>query len=209
MNTKNELLYVDRAALMEQKQKMEAAAILLNRFKDAALKELSKLDGYQLDKEQLENLMKKSAGHVEDEVRKRFPYPHADEEFNLRAMGINLSEIKKHSTTSWSGYRFYIDPENDNPYSPADEQPALAACYHYADTEIKQKALEIAEKTVELFKEADDAGTLLHGYLNGVSNALGGIVSVTNSGRGNCLEVDRKRISQITERTFNRTRNPV
>ena len=156
---KPELLFVDEKGLKNEKLNLIRAESELNKFLEAAEKILGSLDNdrkWRLKKEKLK--------FVDSEVKKLFNFPNASDEFNMQALGIDLTEVRsfanihdnRHNYHGWSGYQFYIG-ENGR-FVAREEQPILENYKIYADTDKKKRALELATAFEKLFEDAQKEG---------------------------------------------------
>lgn len=147
-----ELLYIDQKELNKVKKQLDIAAEMLNKFVRMTVRELGELDLLQITE-----LPTNGIQIIKEELKGRYQFPKANNQFNLEALGIAPDPLYKfysdHSAL-WQQFEFfYVDGE----FKANDEQVKIKKCYYYADTPERIRILELARKTIDLFKELKDS----------------------------------------------------
>lgn len=173
-----ELLWIDEKNLKKEELNLMRATDTLNKFVDLSAQVLGSLDNSQR-----EMVRKERLDYVKAELRKRFSFPNATDEFNYQSLGVNLSPLENllKGGTPWRQYDFDID-ENGT-FTASEHQRHFEHYYHYADTPRRKDALQLAKRFEELFAEAQEKGFVDYALLPDVSNALIGIVTIEGEPR--------------------------
>jgi len=153
MSKKKNLVFVNENEVKNTKRKIEFAEKLLNQFFENTIEIIG-----ELPKEKVQDFPKNAVMIIREELKSRFQFLGADEEFNLRAMGINPEPLYKEfqkNVDSWSKYEFEFI---GNEFKAKEIQPEIEKWYCYADTPEKQKVIEIANELLKSFEELKHAG---------------------------------------------------
>lgn len=192
-NEKPELLYVNKENLRIQKVALIRAESDLNRLVNETERALNKL----LSDEEKELVKNQGVKYVKEQIKTRYPFPNATEDFNLTALGIDLEKIDKYKAMNWAPYQFELDA--DGLYVANEYQESFKSVYYYADTPKKVKLLKLAKKIVKLSEEA----ALLNAF-NGalsaqVSKGFNGIIKPDgDANKNNCkLKVNKEGVAFI------------
>jgi len=187
--TQDEFLWKDEKAIKAEQYKMVKASLDLNKFINESRRLLGSLTTDQMEKLRIEKFT-----FLYAEVKKLFQFPKASDQFNLEALGIDLTKVKELSKSNWNLYDHEID---SGVYMLSDEQPQISKHYKYADTEAKRQALRIANGLVDLVNDLERIG-ILHGqHLASMTHACYGVVKVVGDPRhpNARIEVDKERIA--------------
>lgn len=179
MNTKNEmpvqpeLLWVDQKNLKKEEINLLRAQTALNKF----IKECENVLGVNLSDELKHELKDIKINALMNEIRKGFTFPNATEDFNLQSLGIDLTTAKRlQSAEHWELYQFELNDNGD--FIGSENQKMFNQFYYYAKSEKRKKALQLADKLVELTNEATALGFINVDHLNDVSFAYRKLVMV-------------------------------
>lgn len=190
-----ELLWVDEKNLKEEKINVVRATTALNKF----MLECETILKGELSPEYKNELKERKMAALMEEVRKKFKFPDASEQFNLESLGINLDAAKKLSLNSWP-YQYELD---DMGLFVADEnQSVYEYYYHYADSERKQRALELANSLVEIINEGHEIKVLHGDHVQNICIAFNQIIKVIGDPRSSNAkaEVNPYAITQVERR---------
>jgi len=157
-NTKGELIYVDKAAVVQEKKKMKQSEKLLNDFYKQTTETLG-----DLSLEQIQKLPTDGTQVIKKELESRYQFPKADDKFNLDALGIDPSAAyAAYKVSNWKAYNFEF--KKGNFISISDhQQPAITKHHHYADTPEKKQAVKLIRDLLELTDKLKEAGLVSQG----------------------------------------------
>lgn len=186
-----ELLWVDEKNLKEEKLNVIRATTALNRF----MLECETILKVELSPEYKNELKERKMAALMEEVEKKFQFPNATEQFNLESLGINLDAVKKLALAAWP-YQYELD---ETGLFIADEnQSVYEFYYHYANTERKQRALELATSLVEIINEGHEIKVLRGEHVQNICIAFNQIIKVVGDSRSPDarIEVNKYGITQ-------------
>lgn len=152
--SKKEVLFRDERESLRESQVIKKALELVSQaieISEDILKE--KLTGVQ----KLE-VIKDGRNFVQNELRKKYQFPNADDDFNLQAMGVNpepLYRFLKTNAIKWQGVHFEADKDE---IKLSEVQPLIERHTYYLETERQKEALEIAQKLADVLNEANEKG---------------------------------------------------
>lgn len=182
MNTENaviensvqpELLWIDKKNLKKEEMNLLRAQTALNKF----IKECENVLGEKLSDNLKHELKNTKINALMTEVRKRFSFPNASEDFNLQSLGIDLTQAKRiQSAEAWELYQFELNENGE--FVGSEDQKMFNQFYYYAKSEKRQKALELASDLVELTNEASALGLINVDHLADVSFAFRKLVII-------------------------------
>lgn len=152
--SKKEVLFRDERESLRESQVIKKALELVSQaieISEDILKE--KLTGVQ----KLE-VIKDGRSFVQNELRKKYQFKNADDDFNLQAMGVNpepLYRFLKTNAIKWQGVHFEADKDE---IKLSEVQPLIERHTYYLETERQKEALEIAQKLADVLNEANEKG---------------------------------------------------
>ncbi len=152
----NELLYVDQYEIKQVKKQMAVGAKKLNEFYRLVLKTLG-----QFSFDDPDEFVSSSLKLFNKELKSRYQFPSADDDFNNKALGINPEPVYSlHANYGDSWRKFTFTFENGS-FVPTDDQPLIEQCHYYADTPDRKKILKLARKVLAFHKEMSEANILI------------------------------------------------
>lgn len=152
--SKKEVLFRDEREVARVNQVIKKALELASKaieISEDILQE--KLTGVQ----KLE-VIKDGRNFVQNELRKKYQFKNADDDFNLRAMGVNpepLYRFLKTNAIKWQSVHFETDKDE---IKLSEVQPLIERHTYYLETERQREALEIAQKLADVLNEANEKG---------------------------------------------------
>lgn len=152
--SKKEVLFRDEREVVRVNQVIKKALELASKaieISEDILQE--KLTGVQ----KLE-VIKDGRNFVQNELRKKYQFKNADDDFNLRAMGVNpepLYRFLKTNAIKWQSVHFEADKDE---IKLSEVQPLIEKHTYYLETERQKEALEIAQKLADVLNEANEKG---------------------------------------------------
>lgn len=141
---------------------------LINREITKAVEQLNQLIAISekvckitFDKEQRDAIRDKGLNFIREYFRPKWQFPDADEELNLRAIGIDLKPLIEFAGKKQPIWRNYpIEQNNKGVFELAGEAEQIKRCYVYAETERQIQAHKEAVKISTLINNAVDAGLI-------------------------------------------------
>lgn len=128
-------------------------------------------------------------------LRERFPFPNADDEFNMQALGINVRDLLNDLNTLPS---IWVDVKLDNGKLEITEATILnikEAATQYTKNEKQNEALGIAEKIKGALNEALERG-YIHKF--GGTSAISNVTTLVHSPIGATdFQINRHEINRI------------
>jgi hypothetical protein len=156
---KKELLYVNQEGIEAQTKQIESGATALNGF---ILEAESVLKCKFTDKEK-QALKSDGIAFIKGLVKAKFPFPDASEDFNLNSLGLtnvkNLYSNYERNSGSWI-YFDYALTKGVFEASRLEKDKTVQSFSYYTQNEKQNRVLELAEKMIVLFDEAEKLGVL-------------------------------------------------
>ncbi|WP_026754396.1 hypothetical protein [Sediminibacter sp. Hel_I_10] len=146
-----EIIYTETIALNKAKRQLPLAVAEANRM----LQTVTGIIG-ELDKEEKIKLLKKGRSLVMEKLKDKFLFPNATEQFNLQSLGVDLSGLNRIEYRKWSDFDLEVD-ENGK-YIASERQPYFETFIHRVRTENQKKAVDIAQRMIELVSELQNSG---------------------------------------------------
>src|SRR5690554_1289695 len=152
--SKKEILFRDERESSRESQVIKKALELVSQaieMSEDILKE--KLTGVQ----KLE-VIKDGRNFVQNELRKKYQFKNADDDFNLQAMGVNpepLYRFLESNSIKWQSVDFEVKKDK---VVLSEIQPLIERHTYYLETERQKEALEIAQKLADVLNEANEKG---------------------------------------------------
>lgn len=152
--SKKEVLFKDEREVARESQVIEKALELVSQaieISEDILQE--KLTGVQ----KLE-VIKDGRNFVQNELRKRYQFKNADDDFNLKALGVNpepLYRFLKSNSIKWQSVDFEVKKDT---VVLSEIQPLIERHTYYLENDRQKEALEIAQKLADVLNEANEKG---------------------------------------------------
>jgi hypothetical protein len=169
---KKQLLYRDQSTIDAQIKQMESAADTLNSFITTAEKVLRII--FNED----EKLQIKDNGvlFIKSTIAKSFPFPAADEAFNLNAIGMQevttLYTLYNAKVGMWQSFNYQLNKKGVFELAPMEKEKTAEAWTSYTQNQKQNEALRIAESLVSLFDEAESLKLLNYYGKQQISNVF-------------------------------------
>lgn len=155
LQRQSELMYVNEFELTQVRQQISNAEKALNSFVSFAVSVIG-----EMPEEKIKELPRNAVAIIQEELKGKYPFPNADDKFNLNAMGINPEPVyamHQKSSAMWQPFKFvYMNKQ----FVAHTEQMQLDNCYVYADTPEKKKFFEMVNRTMDTYNEMKDAKLL-------------------------------------------------
>ena len=156
---KPELLWEDKQAIVLSEKEAVKTLIAINQF----LREAKSILGPLTDEQKM-ILIQRRVEFVREEITKQFQFPNAAFDFNMQALGKDLTQIEKldielRKNHPISAYEFEIN--DDGEFILKDDQPIYEKHRYYLDSDKKKVAMELANALIECIEIARDMGIFL------------------------------------------------
>lgn len=159
------LVRVDEIAINHTKKALRGRVELLNNFVEVSEKALKT----KFNDNEKANLKDEGIDFVMQWLKPKFKFPDADGAFNLQALGLDVTPIKKYWDTNrqrWKGLQVAIE-KGKFTIPDIEDMPEVKRHYHYAKNERQEKAFADA---VEVCKSLN--GLLDKGLVSGIPTDL-------------------------------------
>lgn len=103
-------------------------------------------------------VIKDGRNFVQNELRKKYQFKNADDDFNLQAMGVNPEPLYRFLNTNaikWQSVDFEVKKDT---VVLSEIQPLIERHTYYLENDRQKEALEIAQKLVDVLNEANEKG---------------------------------------------------
>lgn len=152
MSKKKTLVFENKLRINQLEKDLVTATEQLNEFARMTAKIINR----ELDDDELQELNRSGKNFALTELKKDFPFPKAEDEFNLNAMGLiaefrQLERFERTHAKLWQQFEFKA---KNGKFEPQKVQPIIEAERFYADTKEKQEVLEFANELVEVWERA-------------------------------------------------------
>lgn len=152
--SKKEVLFRDERKVEKESQVIKKALELVSQAIEISEDILQKkLTGVQ----KLE-VIKDGRNFVQNELRKKYQFKNADDDFNLQAMGVNpepLYRFLKSNSIKWQSVDFEVKKDK---VVLSEIQPLIERHTYYLENDRQKEALEIAQKLADVLNEANEKG---------------------------------------------------
>ena len=197
MSTKKNLVFENKLRINQLEKDLATATERLNEFARITAKVISRdmADG------DLTELQHSGKNFALNELKKDFPFPKAEDEFNLNAMGLigdfkQLVRFERIHAKEWQQFEFKA---KKGKFEPEKVQPIIEAERFYADTEEKQEILAFASELVEVWNKAKGLN-INAGYKDFVEAFSPLIYSIKPTGEDIQVKIDEHGISSVFRR---------
>ena len=152
MKTQKILVFENKSRIQQLEKELISATERLNEFAELVAKVINR----ELDDNELSELIHSGKNFALNELRKSFPFPKAEDEFNLNAMGLinDFRQLERFEKTHGKEWRQFEFKAKDGKFEAEKTQRIIEAERYYADTEEKQQILEFANELVEVWEKA-------------------------------------------------------
>src|SRR3546814_7996271 len=135
-------------------QRIKVDADKVNAFIDNA----SHVLGRTFTDEEKHELFEKGFDFIMAELRDRFPHPGADDEINLRLIGVDVSEIRRMSLarSAWAKYPQELDVDGQFQVVDIMELPEIKAKYTYTQNKEQARYYKIATDLADMLNNLRD-----------------------------------------------------
>jgi len=183
------LIRVDKNAIERTKQGLQDKTELLNKFIDVTEKTLKTTLS---DKEKID-LKENGLTFVNEWIKPKFKFPDADREFNLQALGIDLTPIANYWNANkhrWKSVPVQLE-KGKFTIPDIDNLPEVKRHYYYATSEVQEKAFQDATEICKALNKFYDKGFIKHNKWQDLADTFEFIRFGTESGE-NLHNVERK-----------------
>lgn len=152
MSTKKVLVFENKSRIQQLEKDLVMATERINEFAELVAKIVSRA----LTDGELEELQHNGKNFALNELKKDFPFPKAEDEFNLNAMGLinDFRQLERFEKTHGKEWRQFEFKAKNGKFEPQKVQPIIEAERFYADTEEKREILAFAHELVEVWNKA-------------------------------------------------------
>lgn len=171
------LISTDYERLEKTKKTITEQAARVNLF----INTVESAIGEKLTDEQKEAAYRKGMHAVKEMLKGRYPYPDADEDFNLRALGINLKDAEECHRMyfgSWAKHKQALNSEGEFEVQDIENHPEVQYCYKYTQNKKQEEALKKAKKLSDLLNDLDNDGLLNPHSKHRISDVTSGLVKI-------------------------------
>lgn len=183
------LIRVDKNGIQRTKEGLQARADLLNKFVEVSERTLKTTF---TDKEKID-LKDNGMAFVIEWLTPKFKFPDADRQFNLQALGIDLTPIEKYwnaNRNRWTAINVELD--NGKFFVPdIDNLPEIKKHFYYAKNERQEKAFKDALEICKALNKFLNKDFLVHNKWYDVADGFEFVRYGTESGE-NIHDGERK-----------------
>lgn len=152
MKTKKVLVFENKLRIQQLEKDLITATERVNEFARITAQVINR----DLTDKELTEMIHSGKNFALNELKKDFPFPKAEDDFNLNAMGLiaefrQLERFERTNHKLWQQFEFKA---KNGKFEPQKTQPIIEAERYYADTEEKQEILEFAHELVEVWDKA-------------------------------------------------------
>lgn len=197
MKTKKTLVFENKLRINQLEKDLITATERVNEFARMTAKVISR----DMTDDDLTELQHSGKNFALNELKKDFPFPKAEDEFNLNAMGLigdfrQLERFERTHAKEWQQFEFKVKKSK---FEPEKVQRIIEAERFYADTEEKQEILAFANELVEVWNKAKGLN-INAGYKDFVGAFSPLIYSVKPTGEDIQVKIDEHGISSVFRR---------
>lgn len=197
MKTKKNLVFENKLRINQLEKDLATATERLNEFARIT----AKVIGRDMTDDDLTELQHSGKNFALNELKKDFPFPKAEDEFNLNAMGLigdfkQLGRFERTHAKEWQQFEFKA---KKGKFEPEKVQRIIEAERFYADTEEKQEILEFAHELVVVWERARKLN-IYSGARDFASAFSPLIYSVKPTGEDIQVKIDEHGISSVFRR---------
>lgn len=152
MSTKKVLVFENKVKIQNLEKEVLTATDKLNEFAELVAKIINR----DLTDDELQELQHKGKNFALNELKKDFPFPKAEDDFNLNAMGLigDFKQLERFERTNHKLWRQFDFTAKKGKFEPEKVQRIIEAERYYADTKEKQEILEFAHELVDVWNKA-------------------------------------------------------
>jgi hypothetical protein len=156
---KQQLLYVNQDGINSHTTQTELGATALNGF----VREAENVLKYKFTDKEKQALKSDGIAFIKNLLKSNFPFPNASEDFNLQSMGLTNVKNLYSNYERYSGSWIYFDyalTKGVFEASRLEKDKTVQSFSYYTQNEKQNRVLELAEKMIVLFDEAEKLGVL-------------------------------------------------
>lgn len=152
MSKKKILVHENKSRIQQLEKDLITATERVNEFARITAQVINR----DLTDKELTEMIHSGKNFALNELKKDFPFPKAEDDFNLNAMGLiadfrQLERFERTNAKLWQQFDFTA---KNGKFGPEKVQPVIEAERYYADTKEKQEVLEFAQELVEVWGKA-------------------------------------------------------
>ena len=183
------LVRVDRNGIDRTKKAIQEKVELLNKFVEVSERTLKTS---LTDKEKI-NLKDNGMSFVNEWITPKFKFPDADREFNLQALGIDLTPINNFWNANRNRWKSIQMDVNKGKFviTDIDSLPEVTRHYYYAKNEAQEKAFQEATEICKALNKFQGKGFIKHNKWQDLAGTFEFVRFGTESGE-NILNAERK-----------------
>ncbi len=183
------LIKEDKKGIERTKKGLQSRADELNKFVEMAESTLKT----KFKTNEKNSLKASGLSFVNEWIEPKFKFPDADREFNLQALGLNLTQLQKYWNQKahlWNGLK--VEVKNDVFVIPdIDSLPEVTRHYYYAKNEAQEKAFQEATEICKALNKFQSKGFVKHNKWQDLADTFEFVRFGTESGE-NILNAERK-----------------
>lgn len=152
MSTKKVLVFQNKVKIQNLEKEVLTATDKLNEFAELVAEIINR----DLTDKELTEMIHTGKNFALNELKKDFPFPKAEDDFNLNAMGLinDFKQLERFEKTHGKEWQQFDFTAKKGKFEPQKVQRIIEAERFYADTEEKQEILEFAHELVEVWNKA-------------------------------------------------------
>lgn len=197
MSKKKILVHENKSRIQQLEKDLVTATEQLNEFVEMTAKIVNR----ELDDDELSELIHKGKNFALNELKKDFPFPRAEDDFNLNAMGLigDFRQLERFEKTHGNQWRQFDFKAKSGKFEPEKVQRIIEAERYYADTKEKQEVLEFAHELVEVWNKAKklNLDPILRDFVGAFEPIIYGIKP---TGEDVQIKIDERGISSVFRR---------
>lgn len=197
MKTEKVLVFENKVRIAQLEKDLATATERINEFVEITAKVISR----DLTDDDLTELQHSGKNFALNELKKDFPFPKAEDDFNLNAMGLigDFRQLERFEKTNHKLWRQFEFKAKNGKFEAEKVQRIIEAERYYADTEEKKEILEFAHELIEVWNKAKDLN-INAGYKDFVG-AFGPLIyGIKPTGEDIQVKIDEHGIASVFRR---------
>lgn len=172
------LLKVDENGIALAVQRIKVSADKVNTF----ITKAGVVLGRELSADEKKVIFNEGINFVMGELRKRFPHKDADDDINLRLIGVDVSELQilNINLTSWSQYPQELDENGLFQVVDIMELPEIKSKYTYTTNKEQERVYKLASDFAKMLNKLSKEGFLKNHALHTL-NDIAPLVEISNA----------------------------
>ncbi|HUH26657.1 hypothetical protein [Gelidibacter sp.] len=158
-NFKPQFLFKDDVAMTKEETKVINGAKKLNDF----INQIESTLSLTLTNREKEAIQANGLKPIYDDLKTKFPFPNASNEFNLQALGIDLKPLERlyiRSSAMWCDYNYQLNKEGVFEATKEALKNAIDRHIYYTTNDNQNLALKLAKELELMFSNVETAGHL-------------------------------------------------